>query len=165
VTHLHPEPLSSRMMKLNCTTSQLSLQGIVLHESTGHLYLTLSFRHYMTYSWQQVWIRSVGGSGRHASADITVPTFTKKIHRVLLGQQNVKRKSKATPVTGCGDLQCCEMLRIPHCLDNQLTDGGKVASPTHRPCYTLQKHYYSASGTHFCQRLSKPQGLVRSSDL
>jgi hypothetical protein len=24
------------------------------------------------------------------------------------------------------------MLRVPHCLDNQLTDGGKVVSPTHR---------------------------------
>jgi hypothetical protein len=26
---------------------------------------------------------------------------------------------------------------------------------------TLQKHYFSASGTPFCQRVSKPQGLVR----
>jgi hypothetical protein len=26
---------------------------------------------------------------------------------------------------------------------------------------TPQKHYFSASGTHFCYRLSKPQGLVR----
>jgi hypothetical protein len=25
------------------------------------------------------------------------------------------------------------MLRIPHCIDNGLTDGGKVVSPTHRP--------------------------------
>jgi hypothetical protein len=25
------------------------------------------------------------------------------------------------------------MLRIPHYLDNRLTDGGKVVSPTHRP--------------------------------
>jgi hypothetical protein len=24
------------------------------------------------------------------------------------------------------------MLRIPHCLDNRLTDGGKIVSPTHR---------------------------------
>jgi hypothetical protein len=55
------------------------------------------------------------------------------------------------------------MLRIPHYLDNRLTDGGKVVSPTHRQHFTLQKHYYlSASGTHFCQRLSKPKGLVRS---
>jgi hypothetical protein len=25
------------------------------------------------------------------------------------------------------------MLRIPHCLDNWLTDGGKFVSPTHKP--------------------------------
>jgi hypothetical protein len=29
------------------------------------------------------------------------------------------------------------MLRIPHCLDNRLTDGGKVVSPTHPPHFTL----------------------------
>jgi hypothetical protein len=58
------------------------------------------------------------------------------------------------------------MLRIPHCLDNRLTDGGKVVSPTHPPHFTLQKHYYFyASGTHFCLRLSKPQGLVRPEGL
>jgi hypothetical protein len=56
---------------------------------------------------------------------------------------------------------CCEMLRIPHCLDNRLTDGGKVASLMYRPLSTLQKHYFSASGTHVCKRLSKPQGVVR----
>jgi hypothetical protein len=52
------------------------------------------------------------------------------------------------------------MLRIPYCLDNRLTDGGKVVSPTQRPRSTPQKHYVSVYGTHFCQRLSKPQGLV-----
>jgi hypothetical protein len=34
------------------------------------------------------------------------------------------------------------MLRIPHCLDNRLTDGGKVVSLTHRPHSTAQIHYY-----------------------
>jgi hypothetical protein len=53
------------------------------------------------------------------------------------------------------------MLRIPHCLDSRLTDGGKFASPTHRPRSTPQKRYCYASGTHFCYRLSEPQGLVR----
>jgi hypothetical protein len=52
------------------------------------------------------------------------------------------------------------MLKSPHSLDNQLTDGGKVVSPTHRQRFTLQKHYFSVSGTHFCYRMSKPQGLV-----
>jgi hypothetical protein len=31
---------------------------------------------------------------------------------------------------------------MPHCLDNRLTDGGKVVSPTHPPHFTPQKHYY-----------------------
>jgi hypothetical protein len=29
------------------------------------------------------------------------------------------------------------MLRIPHCLDNRLTEGGKVVSPMHRTRSTL----------------------------
>jgi hypothetical protein len=57
------------------------------------------------------------------------------------------------------------MLRIPHCLDNRLIDGRKVVSPTHRPRSTPPKHYFSASGTHFCQRLSKPHSLVRPQGL
>jgi hypothetical protein len=58
------------------------------------------------------------------------------------------------------------MLRIPHCLDNRLIVGGKVVSLTHQPYFTVQKHYYfNVSGTHFCYRLSKPQGLVRPKDL
>jgi hypothetical protein len=57
------------------------------------------------------------------------------------------------------------MLRISHCLDNRLTDGGKFVSPMHRMRSTLQKHYFSASGTHFCYRLSKSQGLIRPEGL
>jgi hypothetical protein len=53
------------------------------------------------------------------------------------------------------------MLRIPHCLDNLLTDGTKVVSPTHWRRSTSKKNYFSASGTHLCQRLSEPQSLVR----
>jgi hypothetical protein len=61
------------------------------------------------------------------------------------------KKSKAIPVTGLEGLYSCEMLRIPHYLDNRLTDGGKVVSPTHPPHFTPQKHYYFyVSGTHFC---------------
>jgi hypothetical protein len=33
------------------------------------------------------------------------------------------------------------MLRILHCIDNQLTDGGKVVSLMLRPCSTPQKHF------------------------
>jgi hypothetical protein len=53
------------------------------------------------------------------------------------------------------------MLRIVRCPDSRLTDGGKVVSSMHWPRSTPQKHYFSASGTHFCYRLSKLQGLVR----
>jgi hypothetical protein len=35
-------------------------------------------------------------------------------------------------------------------LDSQLTDGGKVVILTYRPHSYLQKHNFSASGTHFC---------------
>jgi hypothetical protein len=58
--------------------------------------------------------------------------------------------SKSIPLTGPGVVFGCEMLRIPHCLDNRLTDGGKVVSLTHRPRSTPKKHYFSASGTHYC---------------
>jgi hypothetical protein len=68
--------------------------------------------------------------------------------------------NKAIPLTGRGGLHGFEILRISHCIDSLLTDGGKFVSPTHPPRFTPQKHF-SASGTHFCQRLSKPQGLLR----
>jgi hypothetical protein len=57
------------------------------------------------------------------------------------------------------------MLRIPHCLDNRLTDGGKFVSPKHRPHFNHKKHYFSVSGSHICERLSKPQGLMRPEGL
>jgi hypothetical protein len=58
------------------------------------------------------------------------------------------------------------MLRIPHCLDNLLTDRSKVVSPTHPLHFIPQKHYYFyVSGTHFCYRPSERQGLVRPEGL
>jgi hypothetical protein len=57
---------------------------------------------------------------------------------------------KAIPVTGREGLWGCEMLRIPHCLDNRLTNDGKVVSLKHRPRSAPSKHYFSASGTHSC---------------
>jgi hypothetical protein len=50
------------------------------------------------------------------------------------------------------------MLRIPHCLDNRLTDGGKVVSPTHPPYFTPQKHYYYYY--YYYYYVSGTQGLV-----
>jgi hypothetical protein len=57
------------------------------------------------------------------------------------------------------------MLETPQRLDNLLADGHTVVSPTHRPRSTTQKHYFSLSGTLYCQRLSKLQGLVRPEGL
>jgi hypothetical protein len=53
-----------------------------------------------------------------------------------------KKKNKAIPLIGRGDLQGCKILRIQHCLDNRLTDGSKVVNPAHRPRSTPQKHYF-----------------------
>jgi hypothetical protein len=57
----------------------------------------------------------------------------------------VKKEVKAVSVAGRGGLWGCEMLRIPHCLDNRLTDGSEVVS-----LIPPQKLYFSASDTYFC---------------
>jgi hypothetical protein len=57
------------------------------------------------------------------------------------------------------------MLRIQHRINCRLTDGCRIVGPTHRPHFTPQEHYFSISGTHFCSRLSEPQGLVRPEGL
>jgi hypothetical protein len=41
-------------------------------------------------------------------------------------------------------------VKDPTMFDTRLTDGDEVVSPTHRPRSLRQKHYFSASGTHFC---------------
>jgi hypothetical protein len=42
------------------------------------------------------------------------------------------------PVTGRGGPLCCETSRLPHFLDNLLTDDGEVVSLTRRQPFTLQ---------------------------
>jgi hypothetical protein len=61
---------------------------------------------------------------------------------------------KTIPVTGRGSPKACETSRFPHFLDNRLTDDGEVVSLTRRPPFTARK----IPGTHFCSRLSRPQG-------
>jgi hypothetical protein len=56
------------------------------------------------------------------------------------------------------------MLRIPHYLDNGLTDSLEFVNFTLRPHSNLQKQFYFC-GIHFCQRLSKPQELLRPQGL
>jgi hypothetical protein len=46
------------------------------------------------------------------------------------------KKIKAIPVTGRGGPWGSETSRLPHFLDNRLTDGGEVVSPTRRPPFT-----------------------------
>jgi hypothetical protein len=47
-----------------------------------------------------------------------------------------------------------EKSSLSQCLHNQLIDGGEVVSLTPRPLFNLR----DISGTHFCQRLSRPHG-------
>jgi hypothetical protein len=68
--------------------------------------------------------------------------FPPNIHHVssLLNIKSKVKASKAIPVTSRGGLWRCEMWKVPLCLDNRLTDGGKVGSLTHRPLSTPHKH-------------------------
>jgi hypothetical protein len=52
---------------------------------------------------------------------------------------------KAIPVTGRGGPYGCETSRLPHFLDNRITDGGEV-SFTLQPPFTPRK----IPGIHFC---------------
>jgi hypothetical protein len=53
-------------------------------------------------------------------------------------------KGEATPVTGRGGPQGCETSRLPHFVDNRLTDGGEVVSLTRRPAalYPQEDSWY-----------------------
>jgi hypothetical protein len=55
-------------------------------------------------------------------------------------------KGKAIPVTGRGGPYGCELSRLPHFLDNCLTDGCEVISLTCQLPFTPRK----IPGTHFC---------------
>jgi hypothetical protein len=84
----------------------------------------------------------------------------KNYFQILLCVENLPsrlrhiKEGKAIPVTYPGGPLGCEMSRIPHFLDNRLTDGGEVVSLTRRPLFTPRK----IPGTHLCHRLSQPQG-------
>jgi hypothetical protein len=45
------------------------------------------------------------------------------------------------PLTGRQAPWGCEMLNIPQCLDNRLTDGGEVLSLRRPPRSTCQEHF------------------------
>jgi hypothetical protein len=48
-------------------------------------------------------------------------------------------KGKAIPVAGHESPYGCETSRIPHFLENRLTNGGEAVSPTRRPPFTHQE--------------------------
>jgi hypothetical protein len=64
-------------------------------------------------------------------------------------------KGKTITVAGHGDPYGCETSRLPYFLENRLTDGGEFVSLTRWPPFTPK----NIAGTHFCLRLSRPQGL------
>jgi hypothetical protein len=55
-------------------------------------------------------------------------------------------KGKTIPATGRGNPQGCETSRLPHFLDNRLTDGGEFVSHICQLPFTPRK----ITGTHFC---------------
>jgi hypothetical protein len=50
------------------------------------------------------------------------------------------------PVIGRGGPWICETSRIPHSVDNRLTDGGQVVSLMRQPLFAPK----TIPGTHFC---------------
>jgi hypothetical protein len=54
------------------------------------------------------------------------------------------------PRLGRGGLKGCGMLRITHCLDKRLKDGGEFVRFAHRLRSTPPQTFLFLSGTHFC---------------
>jgi hypothetical protein len=81
----------------------------------------------------------------HAQTKHSTQSYTNNKGHITHDEYNAI-ESKTILVTGRGGLQGCVMLRIAHCLDSRLTDGGKVVSLMHRPRFTPER----SSGTHFC---------------
>jgi hypothetical protein len=66
----------------------------------------------------------------------------KKVRKKDNKDGNNESKKKTIPVTGREDLQVCEMLRIPHCIDNRLTVNCEMlatCSSTYSPVRTSQE--------------------------
>jgi hypothetical protein len=63
--------------------------------------------------------------GRPARSLLAIPT-----------EPENKVKAKLALKTGCGGPYGCETSRLPHFLDNRLTDGGEILNLTRRPPFT-----------------------------
>jgi hypothetical protein len=64
------------------------------------------------------------------------------------------KKGKVIPIKGHAGPKCCEMSRIPHFLDRQLTDGSEVVRLTRWLPFTSRK----IPGTHFCYEAESNPG-------
>jgi hypothetical protein len=146
-----------------------------LHTVPGSLFKLWHIKHNLTihkrnvaltvFNYSMPWLFSDKHHIQRPPLRITSHIYINDNHvytRILTLIVIVNYKSKIIPVTGCRGLYGCKMLSIPQYLDNRLTDGGKVVSLSRLPRSTPQKHYFSASGIHFCYRLRKPRGLLRS---
>jgi hypothetical protein len=71
-----------------------------------------------------------------------IVSFLHGLHRVVWWV-----KGKAIPLlSGRGGPEGCERSRLPHFLNNRLTDGGEVVSPRLRPPFTAQEVLISVRG-------------------
>jgi hypothetical protein len=57
-----------------------------------------------------------------------VCNISKLNSRIFKDNYKFRQKGKAVPLTGRGGPYDCETSRLPHFLDNRLTDGGEVIS-------------------------------------
>jgi hypothetical protein len=65
--------------------------------------------------------------------------------KLRLVYSKVRKKDNVIPVIGRGGPLGCVRSRVPHFLDNRLTDGGEIVRLTRRPPFTPRK----IPGTHF----------------
>jgi hypothetical protein len=148
-------PFTSRLFSLSESNTVSILFTIVMMFTPNNLTWWVYTKHSVA------WVREGTVSTKHCrlSAKL-VPTFVDRRCHVVsvtdiygrnLGfldrrwaySSNYQvKKNEAIPITGRGGLLGCEMLRTPHCLDNWLTNCGKVVSLTHRPRSNPQKHFF-----------------------
>jgi hypothetical protein len=73
----------------------------------------------------------------YASSMISFPTIFSP--RGLSSSSSERPKVLVARTQGCRGPQGCETTRLPHFLDNRLTDGGEVVSLTRRPPFAHQE--------------------------
>jgi hypothetical protein len=71
------------------------------------------------------------------------------------------QKSNADLVQALEAYRVVDLLRIPHCLDSRLTDGGKLVSSKHRPHSTPQNIIFLFLVLISVRSWVSPQSLVR----